>query len=77
MKALDGGNDGLKVIKPLLNYSANALKPGGRLFVEIDPTHSEYIQFFTAKYTNLKLKYEHTYKDFCNKDRFVEVLKIG
>lgn len=76
MRALDGGDDGLKVIKPLLHYSSKSLKPGGRLFMEIDPAHSEYIQFFTAKYTNLKLKYEHTYKDFCNYDRFVEVSKI-
>ncbi|XP_043477719.1 MTRF1L release factor glutamine methyltransferase-like isoform X2 [Leptopilina heterotoma] len=76
VRALDGGEDGLKVIKPLLHYSAKALKPGGRLFIEIDPAHSEYIQFFTAKYNELKLKYEHTYKDFSNYDRFVEVLKI-
>ncbi|XP_011863716.1 PREDICTED: hemK methyltransferase family member 1-like [Vollenhovia emeryi] len=77
IRALDGGDDGLKVIKPLLKYAAKALKPGGHLFVEVDPTHPEYIQFFTNKYPDFKLHYAHTYKDFCNNDRFVEVVKVS
>nr|XP_034191594.1 MTRF1L release factor glutamine methyltransferase [Osmia lignaria] len=77
LPALDGGEDGLKIIKPLLKYSATALKPGGRLLLEVDPTHPEYIQFFTKKYSMFKLRYEHTYKDFCNNERFVEVSKIS
>ncbi|KAL0102835.1 hypothetical protein PUN28_018256 [Cardiocondyla obscurior] len=76
LRALDGGDDGLKVIKPLLKYAAKALKPGGYLFVEVDPTHPEYVQFFTNKYPDFKLRHEHTYKDFCNNDRFVEVMKV-
>lgn len=74
---MDGGDDGLKVIKPLLKYAAKALKPGGHLFMEVDPTHPEYVQFFTNKYPDLKLHHEHTYKDFCNNDRFVEVVKVA
>ncbi|XP_017756677.1 PREDICTED: hemK methyltransferase family member 1 [Eufriesea mexicana] len=77
LTALDGGDDGLKVIKPLLKYAATALKPGGRLLLEVDTTHPEYIQFFTRKYPILKLQYEHTYKDFCNNDRFVEISKLS
>ncbi|XP_015172725.1 PREDICTED: hemK methyltransferase family member 1 [Polistes dominula] len=76
LRALDGGIDGLKIIKPLIQYSAKALKPGGRLFIEVDPVHPEYISFFVKKYDTLKLHYEHTYKDFCNNDRFVEISKI-
>lgn len=77
LRAIDGGDDGLKVIKPLLNYAATALKPGGHLLLEVDSTHPEYIKFFTKKYPVLKLQYEHTYKDFCNNDRFVEILKVS
>lgn len=77
LRALDGGHDGLKVIKPLLKYASAILKPGGRLLLEVDSTHPEYIQFFTKKYSTLKLQYEHTYKDFCNNDRFVEILKMS
>ncbi|EZA57918.1 hypothetical protein DMN91_003278 [Ooceraea biroi] len=76
LRALDGGDDGLKVIKPLLKYAAKTLKPGGRLFLEVDPIHPEYIHFFTNKYSDLKLHHEHTYKDFCNYDRFVEIVKV-
>ncbi|XP_017877238.1 hemK methyltransferase family member 1 [Ceratina calcarata] len=77
LAALDGGDDGLKIIKPLLKYAATGLKPGGRLLLEVDSTHPEYIQFFTKKYPILKLQYEHTYKDFCNNDRFVEISKVS
>ncbi|XP_076236452.1 hemK methyltransferase 1 [Calliopsis andreniformis] len=77
IKSLDGGDDGLKVVKPILKYAASALKPGGRLLLEVDSSHPEYIQFFTKKYPVLKLQYEHTYKDFCNNDRFVEILKLS
>ncbi|XP_076647277.1 hemK methyltransferase 1 isoform X3 [Halictus rubicundus] len=77
LMAIDGGQDGLKVIKPLLKYAAGVLKPGGRLFLEVDSSHPEYIQFFTEKYSILHLQYEHTYKDFCNNDRFVELSKIS
>lgn len=45
--------------------------------MEVDPTHPEYVQFFTNKYPDLKLHHEHTYKDFCNNDRFVEVVKVA
>ncbi len=34
-QALDGGADGLAVIRPLIAQAARALKPGGRLFLEI------------------------------------------
>lgn len=77
LRALDGGEDGLKIIRPLIQYSAKALKPGGHLFVEVDPAHPEYISFFVKKYDTLKLRYEHTYKDFCNNDRFVEISKMA
>ncbi|XP_043263260.1 MTRF1L release factor glutamine methyltransferase [Colletes gigas] len=76
LRALDGGDDGLKIIKPLLKYASTVLKTGGHLFLEVDSTHPEYIEFFTKKYSTLKLKYEHTCKDFCNNDRFVEILKM-
>lgn len=76
IRALDGGQDGLKVIKPMLRYASVALKPGGRIFFEVDPSHPDYVMFFVKKYTELKLQYGHTYKDYCNNERFIEVLKV-
>ncbi|XP_077261392.1 MTRF1L release factor glutamine methyltransferase-like isoform X1 [Temnothorax americanus] len=75
-RALDGGDDGLTVIKSVLKYAAKALKPGGRLFMEVHPTHPEHIQSFTNNYPDLKLYHEHSYKDSCNNDRIVEVVKV-
>ncbi|XP_043283515.1 MTRF1L release factor glutamine methyltransferase [Venturia canescens] len=76
IRALDGGPDGLNVIKAIMKYSSNALRSGGRLFLEVDSSHPEYVNYFTTKYPNYKLKHDHTYKDYCNNERFVEILKI-
>lgn len=40
ISALDGGEDGFSLIERLLKQSASRLKPGGRLFLEIDHTHA-------------------------------------
>ncbi|XP_044019614.1 MTRF1L release factor glutamine methyltransferase-like isoform X1 [Aphidius gifuensis] len=76
INALDGGPDGLKVIKPILKYASKALTPTGHVFLEVDPEHPEYIKFFTEKFKDFQLKYLHTYKDFCNNDRFVELSRV-
>lgn len=44
--------------------------------MEVDPIHPEYIEFFTNKYPDFKLRHEHTYKDYCCNDRFVELTKL-
>ncbi|XP_011297700.1 hemK methyltransferase family member 1 [Fopius arisanus] len=76
IRALDGGPDGLKLIKPIMRYASTALNPLGHLFLEIDTSHSEYIKFFTEKFTDLNLKFDHVYKDYCNNDRFIEITKL-
>lgn len=75
--AMDGGDDGLEMIKRVLHYSAKALKPEGRLFMEVDTNQPEQIEIFTKENANLKLHYEHTYKDLYNHDRLVEIVKIA
>ncbi|XP_063979652.1 MTRF1L release factor glutamine methyltransferase [Diachasmimorpha longicaudata] len=76
IRALDGGPDGLKLIKPIMRYASTSLKPGGHLFLEVDSSHGEYIKFFTEKFTDLSLKFCHIYKDYCNNDRFIEITKL-
>lgn len=74
-RAFNGGDDG--IIKPLLQHAAKVLKPGGRLFLEVDPIVPEQIRSFLNKYSDLKLRYEQAGKDLLrNDDRFVEILKI-
>lgn len=65
----------MKMIKPVLKYAAKSLKPGGRLFMEVDPITPDHIRSFINKYPDLKLHYENTYKDFANYDRIVEIVK--
>ncbi|XP_015123120.1 MTRF1L release factor glutamine methyltransferase [Diachasma alloeum] len=77
IRALDGGPDGLKLIKPIMRYASTSLKPGGHLFLEVDSSHGEYIKFFTEKFTDLNLKFGHIYKDYCNNDRFIEITKLN
>ncbi|XP_011494335.1 PREDICTED: hemK methyltransferase family member 1 [Ceratosolen solmsi marchali] len=77
VKALDGGHDGLKLILSILKYASEALKIGGFLILEVDFNHPERIEFFIKQNYVNKLKLEYVHKDFANKDRFVEILKIG
>lgn len=77
IKALDGGTDGLKIIKSIIKYASTNLKPSGRLFLEVDSAHPKSIEFFISKFTDMGLKYKHTYKDYCNNDRFVKICKIN
>ncbi|KAK0097384.1 hypothetical protein PV326_002132 [Microctonus aethiopoides] len=77
INALDGGTDGLKIIKSIIKYASTNLKPSGRLFLEVDSAHPKSIEFFISKFTDMGLQYKHTYKDYCNNDRFVEICKIN
>jgi release factor glutamine methyltransferase len=54
--ALDGGKDGLKLIKELLALSNDVLSPGGLMLLEIDETHGEQV---------LSLAEEHFSKNRC------------
>ena len=47
--ALDGGPDGLSVIRPLITQAVQVLKPGGRLFLEIGADQGAAIQHLLTK----------------------------
>lgn len=65
----------MNLVKAVMKFASKALLPKGLLFMEVDSTHTEYIEFFTKKFTDLNLRYEHTYKDYYNNNRFVEISK--
>ncbi|XP_001602562.2 MTRF1L release factor glutamine methyltransferase [Nasonia vitripennis] len=77
IRALDGGDDGLKWIEPILKYASEALNVGGYLILEVDSSHPERIKFLVEKYYANQLKFKHIHKDYCNKERIVEILKIN
>ena len=51
LMALDGGADGLQYVFLLLNQAKNILKPGSKLYLELDHTHTaDRFTQFTADY---------------------------
>ncbi|KAG5682647.1 hypothetical protein PVAND_011986 [Polypedilum vanderplanki] len=77
IKALDGGIDGLDMIKLLLALAAKYLKSEGHLWIEVDSRHPEIIKKIVENnYEQWRLNYVACYKDIFKKDRFVEVQKL-
>ncbi|XP_055595544.1 MTRF1L release factor glutamine methyltransferase-like [Uranotaenia lowii] len=77
LRALDGGPDGLKVVKAILKAAAKHLKPKGVLWLEVDSSHPPLIATFLEKEgSELRLKYISSYKDLFKNERFVEVAKL-
>ncbi|XP_058451303.1 MTRF1L release factor glutamine methyltransferase [Malaya genurostris] len=77
MRALDGGPDGLTVIKAILEIAGRHLNVEGILWLEVDSSHPPLIeQFLEDKGPTLGLKYVCSYKDLFRKERFVEVSKV-
>ncbi|XP_072437947.1 MTRF1L release factor glutamine methyltransferase isoform X1 [Chiloscyllium punctatum] len=71
--ALDGGADGLKVIRAILQLAPTVLKDHGKVFLEVDPRHPEMIQNWLQECADMQLTYRATHRDFCGKLRFCEL----
>lgn len=77
LRALDGGSDGLDVIKSILIFSSRRLRLQGHLWLEVDPSHPQLIQkYLVDNKASLNLQFVACYKDMFHKDRFVEIKKI-
>lgn len=77
LRALDGGPDGLNVVRSILKFASNRLRLHGHLWLEIDPSHPPQIEdYLKSKRSELNLKFVAAYKDMFGKDRFVEIMKI-
>ncbi|KAE8611931.1 hypothetical protein XENTR_v10012639 [Xenopus tropicalis] len=71
--ALDGGPDGMDVIRGILSFAPRLLKPGGDIFLEVDPSHPERIKLWIQDHTDTHLQYISTVQDFCGRSRFVHL----
>lgn len=76
LRALDGGEDGMSIIKIIIKLAGKLLKSGGALWLEVDPSHPELIQDFILQNPDLQLKYVSSYPDLFHNDRFVEIFRI-
>nr|XP_045616735.1 MTRF1L release factor glutamine methyltransferase-like isoform X2 [Procambarus clarkii] len=77
MRALDGGKEGLDVIKAILIHSRYLLPDGHSVILEVDPCHCHLIPAWLEKQPNLQLKLTEVFKDFNGKDRFIKLLKCA
>jgi release factor glutamine methyltransferase len=69
--ALDGGADGLQLIRSLMNAAPDRLVPGGLLLMEIEA--SEGAAALSLAYDGFAEAKIHLYKDLAGRDRILEV----
>lgn len=71
--ALDGGEDGLKIIKEILDLGSLCLRANGYIFLEIDSSHGEDIKTLMKNYSNLNL--EGVINDYYGSIRYAIIRK--
>lgn len=69
--ALDGGADGLAVIRRLLATSTDWLAPGGRILLEIEATLG--MKAISMAYDTLSEAEIHLHQDLAGRDRLLEI----
>uniref|UniRef100_A0A8C5UF68 peptide chain release factor N(5)-glutamine methyltransferase n=1 Tax=Malurus cyaneus samueli TaxID=2593467 RepID=A0A8C5UF68_9PASS len=67
LDALDGGDDGMRVIKSILALAPSLLKVSGSVFLEVDPRHPNMVERWLQAHPNLLLTLCAIHKDFCGK----------
>ena len=67
--ALDGGSDGLQLIRKLLNQAPSFLVPQGKVILEVDYTHT--ITDFSLESADWKLEFS---RDSFDRQRFIELV---
>uniref|UniRef100_A0A8C3VE70 peptide chain release factor N(5)-glutamine methyltransferase n=1 Tax=Catharus ustulatus TaxID=91951 RepID=A0A8C3VE70_CATUS len=75
LDALDGGDDGMKVIKTILALASSLLKVSGNVFLEVDPRHPSMVEHWLQVHPDLLLTLRAIHKDFCGKPRFLHIQK--
>ena len=73
-QALDGGEDGLRMVAPLIEESVPLLKPGGHLILEIGSDQEVPVRSLIAAQPQLKLV--PTVRDHANHPRVVRATRI-
>lgn len=71
--ALDGGHDGMNVMKGILRLAPVLLKARGDVFLEGDPRHPEMVKKWLEDHPEGRLQLLQVVKDFCGKPRFIHL----
>ncbi|XP_023242653.1 hemK methyltransferase family member 1-like isoform X1 [Centruroides sculpturatus] len=73
--ALDGGEDGLDVVKNILRASEHLLKLRGKILLEVSLFHPQKILHILKGNEFPYLELKSIYKDCTERERFVEIIK--
>uniref|UniRef100_A0A2D4NZZ1 peptide chain release factor N(5)-glutamine methyltransferase n=1 Tax=Micrurus surinamensis TaxID=129470 RepID=A0A2D4NZZ1_MICSU len=73
--ALDGGIDGMSIIKEILAMASYILKDCGNVYLEVDPRHPKMVTNWLSSHPDLLLFVSATHKDFYGKPRFLHIQK--
>ncbi|XP_066452996.1 MTRF1L release factor glutamine methyltransferase [Eleutherodactylus coqui] len=71
--ALDGGLDGMDVMKGILRLAPLLLKAGGDVFLEGDPRHPEMVVKWLEDHPGGRLQLLQVVEDFCGRPRFIHL----
>ncbi|KGL84136.1 HemK methyltransferase family member 1, partial [Tinamus guttatus] len=77
LDALDGGDDGMRVITTILALAPSLLKDSGSVFLEVDPRHPRMVDNWLQRHPELLLTLCAVHEDFCGKPRFLHIQKQG
>ncbi|EDV25342.1 uncharacterized protein TRIADDRAFT_24037 [Trichoplax adhaerens] len=64
--ALDGGCDGLDIVKQILHFARLCLKDKGKIWLEVDINHPEMIEHYLNTH-DTDFTYDATFKDYTNR----------
>ena len=71
--ALCGGDDGLDVIKIIIEKLPEWCNTGATCWMEVDPSHPKLIDEYVASRESDNVSFEASYEDMFGKDRFVKL----
>lgn len=76
MHALEGGPDGLKVVRLVLQLAIKYLKPKGILWLELGNDHPPLVKTLVNITMQKHLKCLQIYKDDIKRERFMEIERL-
>jgi release factor glutamine methyltransferase len=71
--ALQGGSDGMDVIRTIVQQLPLWSKPGAVCWMEVDPTHPAMLREWLNSTTTRKVKFVSSHRDMYGRDRFVKL----
>lgn len=72
-QALCGGDDGLDVVRMIVDKLPTWCNSGAVCWIEVDPTHPKMIEDWLKRETGLGVEFDSGHKDMFGKDRFVKL----